>query len=73
MNYSPQGSSVHGILQAGILEWVSIPFSRGYSQPRDRTWVSYIAGRFSIVLATREDTVVNNQQYTRNWKMSISH
>ena len=33
------GSSVHGILQARILEWVAIPFSRGSSQPRDQTWV----------------------------------
>ena len=37
------GSSVHGILQASILEWVAIFFSRGSSQPRDRTWVSRIA------------------------------
>ena len=37
---------VHGILQARILEWVAIPFSRGSSQPRDRTQVSYIAGGF---------------------------
>ena len=35
---SPPGSSVHGILQARILEWVAISFSRGSSQPRDRTW-----------------------------------
>ena len=41
---SPAGSSVHGILQARTLEWVAIPFSRGSSQPRDRTWVSCIAG-----------------------------
>ena len=39
------GSSVHGILQARILEWVAISFSRGFSQPRDRTQVSRIAGR----------------------------
>ena len=38
--------TVHGILQARILEWVGIPFSRGSSQPRDRTQVSHIAGRF---------------------------
>ena len=38
--------TVHGILQARILEWVAIPFSRGSSQPRDRTQVSHIAGRF---------------------------
>ena len=42
---SPAGSSVHGILQARTMEWVAIPFSRGSSQPRDRTWVSCIAGR----------------------------
>ena len=37
MDYSPSGSSVHGTSQARILEWVVIPFSRGSSQPRDRT------------------------------------
>ena len=40
------GSSVHGILQARILEWVAFPFSRGSSQPRNQTQVSCIAGRF---------------------------
>ena len=45
MDCSPSGSSVHGILQGGILEWVAVPFSRGSSQPRDRTHVSCIAGR----------------------------
>ena len=43
---SPPGSSVHGIFQARILEWVAISSSRGSSQPRDQTWVSCIAGRF---------------------------
>ena len=38
--------TVHGILQARILEWVAFPFSRGSSQPRDRTQVFHIAGRF---------------------------
>ena len=37
MDYSPPGSSLHGILQARILDWVAMPSSRGYSQPRDRT------------------------------------
>ena len=46
------GSLVHWILQARILEWVAIPFSRGSSWPRDRTWVSYIAGRFFIIWTT---------------------
>ena len=44
--YSPPDSSVHGILQARILAWVAMSFSRGSSSPRDQTWVSCIAGRF---------------------------
>ena len=47
MDCSPPGSSVHGILQARILERVAIPFSRGSSQPGDPSWVFRIAGRFS--------------------------
>ena len=43
MDCSPPGSSVHGISQARILEWVAISFSRGSSQIRDQTWISYIA------------------------------
>ena len=54
MDYSLPGSSVHGILQAGILEWVAICFSRGSFQPRDRTQGSCIAGRFFAVWATRK-------------------
>ena len=46
MDCSPAGSSVHGILQARILEWVTMPSSRGSSQPRDQTQVSCISGRF---------------------------
>ena len=46
MDCSPPGSSVHGILQARILEWVAIPFFRGSSQPRDQIWISHTAGRF---------------------------
>ena len=45
MDCRPPGSSVHGISQASILEWVAISFSRGSSRPRDRTRVSCIAGR----------------------------
>ena len=49
MNYSLTGSSVHGILQARILEWVAILFSMGSSQLRDQTQVSCITGRlFSV-------------------------
>ena len=36
---SPPGFSVHGILQASILEWVAMPFFRGSSKPRDQTWI----------------------------------
>ena len=42
----PMDYKVHGILQARILEWVAIPFSRGSSQPRNQTQVSCIAGGF---------------------------
>ena len=42
----PMNYAVHGILQARILEWVTIPFSRGSSRPRNRTRVSCIAGGF---------------------------
>ena len=54
MGCSPPGSSVPGILQARILKWVAISFSRESSQPRDRTQVSCIAGRFFINWAIRE-------------------
>ena len=46
MDCSLPGSSIHGIFQAGVLEWVAISFSRGSSQPGDRTQVSHIAGGF---------------------------
>ena len=52
MDGSPPGFSVHGILQARILEWIATPFSRGTSQPRDWTLVSWIAGGFFITWAT---------------------
>ena len=57
MDCSPPASSVHGILQASVLEWVVIPFSRGSSWPRDQTQVSSIAGRFFTIWATREALV----------------
>ena len=52
--YSLPGSSVHGDLHARILERVAVLFSRGSSQPRDRTQVSHIAGGFFTIWATRE-------------------
>ena len=52
---SLQCSSVHGIFQARVPEWVAISFSRVSSQPRDRTWVSRIVGRCFTIWTTRED------------------
>ena len=54
VDYSPPGSSVHGIPQASILEWAASPFSRGSSLPRDQTRVSHIAGRFFTIWGVRE-------------------
>ena len=51
MDCSTPGSSVHGILQARILEWSDISFSKGSSQPREWTWFSCIAGRFFTIWA----------------------
>ena len=77
---SLSGSFVHGILQARILEWVAISFSRGSSQPRDWTQVSWIAGRFFTIWATweaeeywressqsRDRTPVSYISYTGRW------
>ena len=50
MDCSPPVSSVHGILQARILEWVAVSFSRGSSRPRDQTCVSWLAGRLSTIV-----------------------
>ena len=58
----PMDYTVHGILQARILEWVAFPFSRGSTQPRDQTQVSDIAGGFFTRWATREA-----QQYWSGW------
>ena len=54
MDCSLQGSSVHGIFQARVLEWVAISFSRGSSRSRDRTQVSHIADSRFTIWATRE-------------------
>ena len=63
MNCSPPGSLVHGILQARILEWVAIPFSRGSSWPRDWTQVSCIASRLFTILATKFDHNLSSSWY----------
>ena len=46
---SPPGFPIPGILQAGTLEWVAIPFCKGSSQPRDQTQISHTAGRFFTI------------------------
>ena len=64
MNCSLPGSSVHGILQTRILEWVTIPFCRGSSHPRDRTGISCIVGRFFTFWATKEDCILSHSKIT---------
>ena len=54
MDCRPPGSSVHGVLQARILEWIAILFSRGSSWPRDQIKISCIVGRFFTISATRD-------------------
>ena len=65
------GSSVYGILQARILEWVAIPFCKVSSQYRDGTQVSRIAGRFFTVWAIRE--AINGQQVCEKMFRITSH
>ena len=60
MDCSLPGSSVHGIFQARVLEWVTISFSRGSSQPRDWTLVSRVAGRCFTVWATVKEGPINS-------------
>ena len=54
VGYNLPGSSIHGILQVRVLEWVAISFSRESSRPKDRTRVSCIAGRHFTIWDTRE-------------------
>ena len=63
MDCSLPGSSVHGILQARVLEWVAIPFFKGSSRSRDWTWVSLTAGRFFTIWASRG--AQNSQQSSK--------
>ena len=69
MNCSLPGSSVHGIPQARILQWVAFPFSRGSSPPRDGTQVSLIVGGFFTSWATREartDMHIHEEAWAEN-------
>ena len=80
MNYNPPGSSVHGIPQARILEWVAVSLSRGSSLPRDQTRVSYIGRRILYLWATREarwpqykqqEGEQGRQNRTHDWVFSV--
>ena len=64
MNCNPPGASVHGILQARILEWVAIFFSGGSSWRRDQTQVSHIAGGLLTNWATREEIANKDLLYS---------
>ena len=74
MDCSPPGSSIHGILQARILEWVAISFPRGSSWPRDRTQVSCIAGRYFNLWANRglKHYHCKDQTYSHNLHFKIT-
>ena len=58
------GSSIHGVLQARILEWVAISFCRGSSRPRDQIWVSRIPGRHFNLWAAREAPYIRSVQFS---------
>ena len=64
IDYSSPGSSVHGVLQARILEQVAISFSRGSSQARDRTQVSWIVGRRFTIWPPGKKTQNSPTNYT---------
>ena len=73
MDCSPPGSSVHGILQARILGWVAISFSREFYWPRDWTTSPALEGGFFTTWATREDgkgSIKMQKEMTKTWKMT---
>ena len=71
MDCSLPGSSVYGIFQARVLEWVAMSFSRGSSRPKDRTWVSHIVGRRFTVWATWTPCKSRTKEGTRLWRLSL--
>ena len=75
MNCNPPGSSVHGISQARILEWVAISSSRGSFWPMDQTLISYsscIAGRFFTTYTTREALRLHRPMNLRSTEIYVS-
>ena len=74
LDCSPPGSSIHGVLQARILEWVAIPFSRRSSWLRDQTQVSRTAGGFFTIWATTEaqdPQTKANKPLSKFWKQRL--
>ena len=71
MDYSLPGSSVHGIFQARVLEWVAISFSRGSSWPRDWTQVFCLTVRLFTIWATREVPFFGNKSYEITWVFKL--
>ena len=73
MDCSPPGSSVHGISQARILEWIAISFSRGSSQPRDQTLISCISKRilyhWAAIRLTHTHT--HTHTHTQIWRSKV--
>ena len=69
MGCNQSGSSVHGISQARILEWIAIPFSRRSSQPRDRTRVTYTAGK--SLVSEPPDLAFSTTRYNINYRFFI--
>ena len=67
MDCSLPGSSIHGIFQARVLEWVAISFPRGSSRPRDQTQVSCVVGRCFTIWATREVPRVGSNSCPLSW------
>ena len=71
MDCSPPGFSVHGILQARILEWVAMPSSRRSSRPRDRSQVSHITSGFFTMRATREAQKTSVPALVKGWRETV--
>ena len=77
--YSLPSSSFHGFFQGRILEWVAIPFSRGYFQPRNQAWISCTAGRFFTIWVTRKAQADSRENHSlflgafRRFHLHISH
>ena len=70
MDYSPPGSSIHGILQARILEWVAILFSRGSSWIMVQTYISCIAGRFFAIWVISE-APLSSLSKDKSWVLTL--